>query len=120
MVQAINLPLQVDEEDNESLDMEKWGSVEIRKFIKWYVNMHHPEAVEQFLAIRKIERANEAQARLEEYKRWVEREMKIQQKIRDSLQQRTEALKNQPPKSIWDRMKEMAGYNRKIEHGDYY
>lgn len=120
MVQAINLPLQIDEEDNESLDMEKWGSVEIRKFIKWYVNMHHPEAIEQFLAVRKIERANEQQARLEEHQRWLEREMEFHQRMKEEVERKVEALKNQPPVSIWDRMKELAGYNRKIEHGDYY
>lgn len=106
--------------NNSSTDLEDWEVNEMRKFIKWFVNMHHPEAIEQFLAIRKIERANEEQVRLEEQQRWLKREMEIQQQIRDGLQQRREALTNQPPLSIWDKMKDMVGYNRKIEHGDYY
>ena len=79
----------------------------MRKFIKWFVNMHHPEAIEQFLAIRKIERANEEQARLEEQQRWLKREMELQQQIR---QQTLANIPQAKQKSVWDRMKELAGY----------
>lgn len=98
--------------DNSSSDLEDWEVNEMRKFIKWFVNMHYPEAIEQFLAIRKIERANEEQARLEEQQRWLQREMELRQQAFANISQAEQ-------KSIWDRMKEMAGY-RKTEHGDYY
>lgn len=104
--------------DNTSKDMEDWDVQEMRKFIKWFVNMHHPEAVEQFLAIRKIERANEEQAKLEERQRWYEKELELQKQLQARVQQSYGNTLTQQ-KSVWDRMKEMAGY-RKIEHGDYY
>lgn len=109
--------------DNTSKDMEDWDVQEMRKFIKWFVNMHHPEAVEQFLAIRKIERANEEQARLQA-------EEAYQKHIRDYWNNQASKAQNAYPytqvtsqsiqqKSIWDRMKELAGYGDK-SHGDYY
>ena len=93
--------------NNSSSDLEDWEVNEMRKFIKWFVNMHYPEAIEQFLAIRKIERANEEQARLEEQQRWLKREMELQQQIR---QQTLANIPQAKQKSVWDRMKELAGY----------
>ena len=104
--------------NNSSSDLEDWEVNEMRKFIKWFVNMHYPEAIEQFLAIRKIERANEEQAKLEERQRWYEKDLELQKQLQARVQQAYGNTLTQQ-KSIWDRMKEMAGY-RKTEHGDYY
>lgn len=113
--------------NNESLDMEDWHDNEVHKFIKWFVAMHHPEAIEQFQAIRKIERANEEQeAREQEARRLeIERQM-LQQKyaqLQNSPYYTTSSITSQAyvteQKSFWERAKELAGY-RKTEHGDYY
>ena len=105
-----------DVHNNESTNLEHWDVQEFRKFIKWYVGMHNPEAIEQFLAIRKIEKANERQEQLAKEMAWHERELELRKQIREENIKRIE---NQVPISIWDKMKEMAGY-RKTEHGDYY
>jgi uncharacterized protein YfaT (DUF1175 family) len=100
--------------DNTSKDMENWDVQEMRKFVKWFVNMHHPEAIEQFQAIRAIERANEEQAKLQA-------EETYQKHITDHWNTLAQRAQNAYPyvqvtsqdtqqKSIWDRMKEMAGY----------
>lgn len=44
---------------NASLDVEDWSPVELQKFVKWFMAVNHPEAVEQYQAIRNIERAAE-------------------------------------------------------------
>lgn len=93
--------------NNSSSDLEDWEVNEMRKFIKWFVNMHHPEAIEQFLAIRKIERANEEQARLQAEQKWMEREVELRKRIRE---QALANISEQQAKTIWGKMKELAGY----------
>lgn len=100
--------------DNTSKDMEDWDVQEMRKFIKWFVNMHHPEAIEQFQAIRKIERANEEQVKLqaeqeqaEFFRQYWNNQASKAQNAYPYAQVTSQATQQ---KSVWDRMKEMAGY----------
>lgn len=104
--------------NNEGLDMEHWDSLEMRRFIKWFVNMHYPEAVGQFQAIRKIERANEEQARLQAEQAQAEFVKHYWDNQAQGLVTPNQVY-SQSSKSIWDRMKDMAGYGGK-SHGDYY
>lgn len=114
-----NVALSSENIDNASNDMEDWDSIEVRRFIKWFVNMHYPEAVEQFQAIRKIERANEEQIKAET----VQAQLDLMKKYWDSQVQAqitpSQVYSQSSTKSVWDRMKEMAGYGSK-SHGDYY
>lgn len=109
--------------DNTSKDMEDWDVQEMRKFVKWFVNMHHPEAVEQFQAIRAIERANEEQTRLqaeETYqKHMIDHWNTLAQRAQNAYPYAQVTSQATQQKSFWERAKEMAGYGDK-SHGDYY
>ena len=116
---------------NSSMNMNDWSIVELQNFVKWFMEVNHPEAVEQYQAIRDIERKVEVEEQLKAYRE--------EQKVREQLlQARIDAMRNQTDprsiygpwgtvvtpedrkvKSFWERAKEMAGI-RKTEHGDYY
>lgn len=90
-----------DVHNNDSNDLEHWDVQEFRKFIKWYVNMHHPEAIEQFQAIRKIERANERQEELARQMAWHERELELRKQMASEM-----VRINTKNRTIWDRVRD--------------
>lgn len=51
--------------NNGSENIADWSGDEFRNFVKWFIEVHHPEAVKQYQAIRAIERKAEESARLE-------------------------------------------------------
>lgn len=53
------------EADNLSEDINAWDPTEFRNFVKWFIEVHHPDAVKQYQAIRDIERQAEHAKRLE-------------------------------------------------------
>lgn len=103
-----------DVHNNESTDLEHWEVQEFRKFIKWYINMHNPEAIEQFLAIRKIEKANERQEQLAREMAWHERELELRKQMAQEM-----IRINTKNRTIWGKVKD-ALRGKKVEHGDYY
>lgn len=106
-------------------DITQWSDTELRKFMKWFIEVHHPEAVKQYQAIRAIERKADEAAKVEADLRMEEllnqyRKNQIQgmqnaypYSITSNTTQQGYgiAVSTDPPrKSVWDRMKEMAGY----------
>lgn len=91
-----------------------WGADEKISFFTWFIQTYHPEAVEQFQALRDIER----KIQLEEYEKaqraHLEWQLKLAQQIKDAHEQRAKEAQ-----TIWGKMKQAVGI-RRIEHGDYY
>lgn len=52
-------------EGNASEDINNWSPNELQNFVKWFIEVHHPEAVKQYQAIRAIERKAEEAAKVE-------------------------------------------------------
>lgn len=52
-------------EGNASEDINNWSPNELQNFVKWFIEVHHPEAVKQYQAIRAIERKAEEAEKLE-------------------------------------------------------
>jgi len=120
---------QAERMDNTSMDMNHWSAVEFQNFVKWFIEVHHPEAVEQYQAVRAIERSAQERERLEyeaqqaEYMKqfWANQARGAQNAYpysqypyattaTQSLSTATQST-TPPPKqeSIWDAMKRMAG-----------
>lgn len=110
--------------DNTSEDMADWGGDEFRRFVKWFIEVNHPEAVKQFQAIRAIERKVEEEELNRRYLAELEADAKLRQmaqahraqnaypyNVSSTQQGYGIAVSTDPPrKSVWDRAKEMAGY----------
>ena len=108
---------------NESMNINDWSQVELQNFVKWFIEVHHPEAVEQYQAIRAIERSAQERERLEyeiqqaEYMKrfWANQARGAQNAYPYSqypyATTATQSLSTAEPKkeSIWDAMKRMAG-----------
>lgn len=111
---------------NESLDMNQWDNHEFRTFMKWFIEANHPEVIEQYQAVRAIERKVEFEEANRRRREQLEAEMRLRQQ---SLAQQqaypysqspyvttaTQSLSTATPEihkheSIWDAMKRMAGY----------
>lgn len=116
---------------NKSMDMNDWSQVEFQNFVKWFIEVNHPEAVEQYQAIRDIERQAQeaeqierdlAQAKMMEqyYKSQMNQARNMYQtgytNTSSTFQPQnygtviTVAEDETKPLSIWDKMKRMAGY----------
>ena len=112
---------------NESLNMQEWDNHEFRTFMKWFIEVNHPEAIEQYQAVRAIERKIEQEESNRRYREMLEAEIQLRQQAQAQRAQNAYPYSQSPyattqipePKSIWERAKELAGI-RKIEHGDYY
>ena len=106
---------------NESLDMNQWDNHEFRTFMKWFIEANHPEVIEQYQAVRAIERKVEWEEANRRRREQLEAEMQLRQRVQAQRAQTTYAVvdNSSPNKSFWERAKEMAGI-RKPEHGDYY
>ena len=102
---------------NASENINMWSPTELQNFVKWFIEVNHPEAVEQYQAIRAIERSAQERERLEyeaqqaEYMKqfWANQARGAQNAYPYS--QSIVAVDNSSPKqeSIWDAMKRMAG-----------
>jgi hypothetical protein len=114
--------------DNESLDMNNWDSQEFHKFMKWFIEANHPEVVEQYQAVRAIERKVEWEEANRRYREQLEAEVRLRQQ--SLAQQQAYPYSQSPyatqslsmaepkPKTLWERFKEVA--SRPLGHGDYY
>lgn len=123
-----------DEGTNSSLNMNDWSAVELQNFVKWFIEVNHPEAVKQYQAIRDIERQVEHAKKLEyeaqqaEYMRqyWANQASALQQGYvnphsiyqAQNAYQAPIAVQEEPKKSFWERCKELA--KRPLSHGDFY
>lgn len=118
---------------NASENINMWSPTELQNFVKWFIEVHHPEAVKQYQAIRAIERKAdeaakvEADLRMEELiKQYRTNQIKgMQNAYPYSITSNTTqqgygiAVSTDPPrKSFWERCKELA--RRPLSHGDYY
>jgi uncharacterized membrane protein len=108
---------------NESMNMNDWSAVEFQNFVKWFIEVHHPEVVEQYQAVRDIERQVEAREK-------IEADLRMNELMKQYRAAQAQGMQNAypysqsmyypitatqsvptPPKqeSIWDAMKRMAG-----------
>ena len=118
-------------EGNASENITDWSPNELQNFVKWFIEVHHPEAVKQYQAIRAIERKAEEAAKveaelaqLEMMKQYWANQANAAQNIYPYNVTSTQqgygiAVSTDPPrKSFWERCKELA--KRPLSHGDYY
>lgn len=111
--------------DNESLDMNNWDSQEFHKFMKWFIEANHPEAVEQYQAVRAIERKIEQEEANRRYREQLEAEMQLRQRVQAQRAQQAYPYSQSPyattatqslstaepkPKTLWECAKQLAGY----------
>lgn len=116
----VNSSRPVDGNASENINM--WSPTELQNFVKWFIEVNHPEAVKQYQAIRAIERKAEEAAK-------VEADLRMEELINQYRKNQIQGMQNAypfplttqqgygiavstdpPTKSVWDRMKEMAGY----------
>jgi iron-sulfur cluster repair protein YtfE (RIC family) len=91
-----------------------WSPNEQTQFFIWFIQTYHPEAVEQFQALRDIERKIEQEEHEKAQRVHLEWQLKLAQQIKEAHEQRAKETQ-----SIWGKMKQAVGI-RRIEHGDYY
>jgi hypothetical protein len=118
---------------NASENINMWSPTELQNFVKWFIEVNHPEAVKQYQAIRAIERKAQESAKLEAdlrmeelIKQYRTNQIKgMQNAYPYSITSNTTqqgygiAVSTDPPrKSFWERCKELA--RRPLSHGDYY
>lgn len=108
--------------NNESLDMSNWNNYEFRTFMKWFIEVNHPEVVEQYQAVRAIERKIEQEEANRRYRELLEAEVQLRQRALAQQAQQAYPYSQSPlttqQKSFWERCKELA--KRPLGHGDYY
>lgn len=95
--------------NNESLDMNNWDGVEFRKFMKWFIEVHHPEAIGEYQAVRAIERKIEEEERNRIRAAQLEADMQLNDLVMRNFKKH---LTEQTSESVWDAMKRMAGYKK--------
>jgi hypothetical protein len=101
---------------NESKDMNDWSISEFQNFVKWFVEVHHPEVVEQYQAVRAIERKveeeNKPAVKLNHQFGWTDPTIHptMYYPIGTSIGATVTPNKEEPKTSIWEAMKKMAGY----------
>ena len=108
---------------NESMNMNDWSQVEFQNFVKWFIEVNYPDAVEQYQAVRAIERHAEKAAELEHEIRMAELRKNYTQNAYQNPQSMYYGMsvtvdEDTKTKSFWERCKELA--RRPLGHGDYY
>ena len=117
-------------EGNASENITDWSPNELQNFVKWFIEVHHPEAVKQYQAIRAIERKADEAAK-------VEADLRMEELLNQYRKNQIQGMQNAypfpltsqqgygiavstdpPRKSFWERCKELA--KRPLSHGDYY
>jgi hypothetical protein len=111
--------------NNESLDMNNWDNHEFRKFLQWFIEANHPEVIEQYQAVRAIERKIEQEEANRRYREQLEAEMQLRQRVQAQRAQQAYPYSQSPyattatqslstaepkPKTLWECAKQLAGY----------
>lgn len=93
-------------------DPKTWSPNEQIRLLLWHIQTHSPEAIEQFQAIRDIERAIEEEkqtAETKHYYGWTDPTIYSPYANRSYSSTMT-VQEDSKKESLWDAMKRMAGY----------